>query len=55
MTSTQSRPRLVVLTATTAAVYEGRQLMAFSKEPWDYTAHEVEEMRVADYSQEKAS
>lgn len=55
MTSTQSPPRLVVLTASTVAVYEGRKLIAFSKEPFAYTASEVEEMRTAVYHQEKSA
>ena len=55
MTTTQSPPRLVVLTSNSIAVYNGRKLVAFSKEPFAYTANEIEEMRVADYSQEKAS
>jgi hypothetical protein len=55
MTATPSPPRLVVLTSTTAAVYNGRKLVAYSAEPYEYTAHEVEEMRVADYTEEKAS
>ncbi len=55
MTPAHSPPRLVVLTSNSVAVYNGRKLVAFSKEPFAYTASEIEEMRVADYTQEQAS
>ena len=64
MTPAHSPPRLVVLTSNSVAVYNGRKLVAFSKEPFAYTASkeplaytasEIEEIRVADYTQEQAS
>ena len=51
----RSPTRLVVLEADTVSVYEGRKLLAYCQEPYEYCASEIEEMRVADYTSKEAA
>ena len=46
------KPRLVVIQPEGIAVYEGRKMLAFSREPFNYSAKEIEETRTADYNKE---
>lgn len=43
-------PRLVVIQPEGITVYNGRERVAFSHVDFDYTAAEIEEIRVADYT-----
>lgn len=45
-----TKPRLVVIHPKGIAVYQGRKMLAFSREEYQYSAKEIEEHRTADYS-----
>lgn len=49
---TAPMPRLVVIHPEGVAVYEGRKMLAFSREPFSYSAEEIEETRTANYNKE---